>query len=907
MYKGKKVSVIFPAFNEELNIRRAIEEFFTHGAVDEIVAVDNNSTDNTAAEIRKTRAVYVRETVQGYGAALIRGLREATGDILIMCEPEGTFIAHDLDKLLVYSEDYEVIFGTRTSKAFIWSGAVMPWSIRMGNWAVAKFLEYLWNGPSLTDVGCTYKLIHRAAYERLKDCLTVSGNHFSVDFMIAAIRARTRCVEIPVHYGKRVGESKITGNFRRAVRLGWRMIFFILGGRLSSFFAGRRFLAASLLPATAVYYLILHPLWQYFNARAARELPDAFFFTKLMYRPEPLELPVYFFGFLFIPFLALGLNWFFSNLAQRVKKISVLLNHWPVITAVVILAVVGYKVTLHLFWFDYWKSLEQRGDLKVQAIILLSGLVFLFAYFRLIPRVSFSLINSWQMKWRDKTKIIRWLTMGAIVLIAVFLFNPNFTFDHFHYDYFLHSINDLRHGKSLLYDTANQYGHLQTYFLYGLSFLLGKPGYQALALVFFAVIAAWFFDWFRFLRYFLRSEVLAIAAVAASVALYTVPVANLNLIYDAPASGVYRQVVFLILLMLWARYLTRQPAGGETRGEFLILLVTALGFFWFVDSGIFLALTTLAAFWYLKGLKVFGYIAKLGILILSLGGAYSLIGFIAHKGWPDWSLAYETAGLFQKGFLAYPLPSHGMYYFFIAVYLGTLLFILLKRQDRPKPEHILPLILAVYGILQLTYYITRSYTENLAPRSGFLLIALVCWWIVMLKDTQYRRVILAFSASAVVFLGFFGGYAALRTLSERNYLSLGQNFLKERFFDERVFGGSQKKVVEDIEVLRRDYGFLDGPAILHWDDVKILLDLGKTNFFTPYDIDLIYYRSQIDEFVKEIYEKKPKYLFLARTETMEFAPFSGYADKYEYFYEKIFPLYVQKEQLNTINIYSLKQ
>lgn len=233
MYKGKRISIIFPAYNEELNIKAAIEEFFMHPAVDEIVAVDNNSRDRTPEEIKKTKATYVLETKRGYGNALMRGLAEASGDILIMSEPDGTFTAHDLDKLLIYSEDYEVIFGTRTSKAFIWSGAMMPWAVRIGNVLVGKLLEYLFNGPCLTDVGCTYKLIRRDSYNLIKNDLSVGGSHFSVDFMLAAIRRKTQCVEIPVHYGKRIGQSKITGSITRAILVGFKMILFILGKRLS--------------------------------------------------------------------------------------------------------------------------------------------------------------------------------------------------------------------------------------------------------------------------------------------------------------------------------------------------------------------------------------------------------------------------------------------------------------------------------------------------------------------------------------------------------------------------------------------------------------------------------------------------------------------------------------------------
>lgn len=236
MYLGKKVSIVFPVYNEKENIRAAIEEFLGHPAVDEVIAVDNNSSDGSDEEIKRTSARYIRETKQGYGAALKRGMREATGDLIVTCEPDGTFRASDLDRLLIYSKDYEVVLGTRTSRNPVWSGGDsgvnMYFSLRVGNWAVAKLLEYLFNGPSFTDVGCTYKLIRRHAYERIKDFLTVDGSYFSPEYMIRVLQYKLPVVEIPVQYGARIGTSKITGQRSKAILLGFRMIGFILAERL---------------------------------------------------------------------------------------------------------------------------------------------------------------------------------------------------------------------------------------------------------------------------------------------------------------------------------------------------------------------------------------------------------------------------------------------------------------------------------------------------------------------------------------------------------------------------------------------------------------------------------------------------------------------------------------------------
>jgi hypothetical protein len=161
----------------------------------------------------------------------MRGMHEATGEIIITSEPDNSFIGKDVLKFLVYSDDFDVVFGTRTSTALIWKDAKMNWFLRYGNVAVGKLLEYLHNGPCLTDVGCTFKLIKAGAYNKIRRTLTVGSSHFSPQFMLVAIRSKLKCVEIPVNYRGRIGESKITSDFWKSFKLGMRMIFMIIGYR----------------------------------------------------------------------------------------------------------------------------------------------------------------------------------------------------------------------------------------------------------------------------------------------------------------------------------------------------------------------------------------------------------------------------------------------------------------------------------------------------------------------------------------------------------------------------------------------------------------------------------------------------------------------------------------------------
>jgi glycosyltransferase involved in cell wall biosynthesis len=226
MYKNKKVSVVFGTYNEADSIREVIDGFFATGFVDEVIAVDNNALGNTKQEIEKTKARRVVENKQGYGHAYMRGLREATGDLIVMVEVDGTFEPKDLHKFLLYSNDFPVVFGTRTSRASIWSGAFMPFSVRFGNWAVAKLLEVIHNGPTLTDVGCTYKLISREALEKIIPLFPLSegGPKWSPEFMVWTLKKGFIPIEIPVIYKPRVGESMYTGSVWKAAKLGLKMI-----------------------------------------------------------------------------------------------------------------------------------------------------------------------------------------------------------------------------------------------------------------------------------------------------------------------------------------------------------------------------------------------------------------------------------------------------------------------------------------------------------------------------------------------------------------------------------------------------------------------------------------------------------------------------------------------------------
>jgi glycosyltransferase involved in cell wall biosynthesis len=231
MWQGHRVTVVFPAYNEEAGIAAAVAEFGGLEAVDEVLVVDNNSRDKTAECAATAGARIVYESRQGYGHALRRGLAEAQGEYIVLAEPDGTFMGKDVLKLLAYADDFDLVLGTRTTRELIWHGANMGWQLRWGNWFVAKLLQVLFGGPSLSDCGCTLRLVRRSATARLLPRFTVGGSHFLPEMVCLALLEGQRLIEVPVNYRDRVGESKITGSMQTAMRVGAHMVGLILRDR----------------------------------------------------------------------------------------------------------------------------------------------------------------------------------------------------------------------------------------------------------------------------------------------------------------------------------------------------------------------------------------------------------------------------------------------------------------------------------------------------------------------------------------------------------------------------------------------------------------------------------------------------------------------------------------------------
>lgn len=110
--------------------------------------------------------------------------------------------------------------------------------MKWGNWAVAKYVEVLFNSTELSDVGCTLRLLDRRTLEHITPAFTVGTSHFSPEMMMLCLLSGARTVQIPVNYRQRVGQSMVCGNRWVAFVLGLQMILLITQTRLRTWFFG---------------------------------------------------------------------------------------------------------------------------------------------------------------------------------------------------------------------------------------------------------------------------------------------------------------------------------------------------------------------------------------------------------------------------------------------------------------------------------------------------------------------------------------------------------------------------------------------------------------------------------------------------------------------------------------------
>jgi len=204
MHRGKSVAVVIPCYNEEHGVRAVIEAL--PDLVDEIVVVDNNSTDATASVAASLGAKVVEEKTPGYGAAYKRGLKEPVSDIIVTMDGDGSYPADAIPELLDFLFDHGLDFVSAARFPLV-SKQAMSFSNRMGNWLLTAATRVLFL-KGLKDSQSGMWVFKRSILPLLR--VTSDGMPFSEEIKIEALRNKqVKFAEHHIEYRDRIGTVKL--------------------------------------------------------------------------------------------------------------------------------------------------------------------------------------------------------------------------------------------------------------------------------------------------------------------------------------------------------------------------------------------------------------------------------------------------------------------------------------------------------------------------------------------------------------------------------------------------------------------------------------------------------------------------------------------------------------------------
>ena len=226
----RDISVIFPAFNEEANIRCTVEtaiKVLPKVATRwEIIVVDDGSSDATALICDDLKARYREVEVirhgqnRGYGAALKSGIISAKYDFIFFSDSDGQFNLRDLEQLICWSNDYDIVAGYRAKRHD-------PLYRRMNalGWNI---LVRLVLRIKVRDIDCAFKLFRREVFHHVQ--IRCVGAMVNTEILAQATQLGMRIHQVKVsHFPRRLGKPSganvhvIIKAFRELCRL-WRKL-----------------------------------------------------------------------------------------------------------------------------------------------------------------------------------------------------------------------------------------------------------------------------------------------------------------------------------------------------------------------------------------------------------------------------------------------------------------------------------------------------------------------------------------------------------------------------------------------------------------------------------------------------------------------------------------------------------
>jgi glycosyltransferase involved in cell wall biosynthesis len=204
LYKSQKITVIIPCLNEEQGIEKVLRRM--PDFVDQVIVVDNGSTDRTSDVAHSLGAEVIREPVRGYGRSYKIGFSNATGDIIVTLDGDHSYPPDAISYLIEAFLHLEVDF-LNASRFPVRDSRAMSLKHKFGNLMLSTAMSVLyfrWVRDSQSGMWVFRRSI-------LSDMILESdGMSFSEEIKIEALRnRRIRFAEISIQYSSRLGEIKL--------------------------------------------------------------------------------------------------------------------------------------------------------------------------------------------------------------------------------------------------------------------------------------------------------------------------------------------------------------------------------------------------------------------------------------------------------------------------------------------------------------------------------------------------------------------------------------------------------------------------------------------------------------------------------------------------------------------------
>ena len=220
------IKVIIPAYNEADSIAQVIKDI--PDIVDEVIVVNNNSTDNTEINAKNAGAKVLSELQKGYGYACLKGMayiseQETKPDIVVFLDGDYSDYPEELTKVVnpIIKDNIDFVIGARV-KRLREQGSMTPQQI-FGNW-LATFLMKLLFSAKFTDLG-PFRAIK---YDKLL-ALNMEDKTYgwTVEMQLKALKQKLSYVEVPMTYRNRIGVSKVSGTLKGSIFAGVKILSWI--------------------------------------------------------------------------------------------------------------------------------------------------------------------------------------------------------------------------------------------------------------------------------------------------------------------------------------------------------------------------------------------------------------------------------------------------------------------------------------------------------------------------------------------------------------------------------------------------------------------------------------------------------------------------------------------------------